>query len=554
MRLISKLAVVLFLPAATFADTHYVSLDSTNPVLPYSEWSTAATNIQEAIDASSNGDAVLVTNGTYLLTGTISVSKDVNLVGVNGATNTILDGSSRHFTCLSLNSANAVVDGFTVTKGDSDSLGSGSSAAGVNVAAGVIRNCIITGNKGEMDGVGGYAVGLAISGGYAYECVVSGNSLDSASGSGNAAAGICCVGDGVVRDCLVLSNVVRDVSGLGRAGAVQCVYGGLMENCRIEGNSVNQVSGSGHTTAGVGCSGGAVVRNCLIIGNSITGHMTGTAFELLGGGASCSSNGLFQNCTIVSNRISPRPGTQGGGAGGIYCYDGARVWNTIVSGNIVTNIPFDPFVQCNADVLGGGVAWGMVGGNPRFVNLAAGDCHLLSNSPCIDSGATNGAPDADFDGVPRPLDGNNDGTNAYDIGAYEFVNTNADSDADSLPDYWEVARGLDPRVATTTNGAAGDADGDAVDNWSEYVADTDPQSSTSMFAVAVSPGTDDWLIQFVSSGARIYSLQYAESLSSPIQWSDVIGQTNRTGVGGSMSLSDTNAADFRAYRVRVSFQ
>ena len=210
-------------------------------------------------------------------------------------------------------------------------------------------------------------------------------------------------------------------------------------------------------------------------------------------------------------------------------------------------------MQCNADVLGGGVAWGMVGGNPRFVNLAAGDCHLLSNSPCIDSGSTNGAPDCDLDSVPRPLDGNNDSTNAYDIGAYEFVNTNADSDADSLPDSWEVARGLDPRVATTTNGAAGDADGDAVDNWSEYVADTDPQSSTSMFAVAVSPGTDDWLIQFVSSGARIYSLQYAESLSSPIQWSDVIGQTNRTGVGGSMSLSDTNAADFRAYRVRVSF-
>jgi len=54
----------LFLFHASAA-TLYVSLNSTNPVPPYSYWTTAATNIQDAVGASTNGDLVLVTNGLY---------------------------------------------------------------------------------------------------------------------------------------------------------------------------------------------------------------------------------------------------------------------------------------------------------------------------------------------------------------------------------------------------------------------------------------------------------------------------------------------------------
>lgn len=132
---LTPFALLLAVPSLPAA-THYVFLGSTNPTPTYTNWVTAATNIQDAVDAARAGETVLVTNGSYA--GGVSVANPLTLLSVNGAQFTVIHGGGTN-RCISL-ADGASLTGFTLTNGLADNAG-GVLCSSTNV---FLTNCVIT--------------------------------------------------------------------------------------------------------------------------------------------------------------------------------------------------------------------------------------------------------------------------------------------------------------------------------------------------------------------------------------------------------------------------
>ena len=150
----------------------------------------------------------------------------------------------------------------------------------------------------------------------------------------------------------------------------------------------------------------------------------------------------------------------------------------------------------------------------------------------------------DFDGTPRPLDGDNDGAALPDIGAYEIVNLMADSDADGLTDGDELN-------ILGTSPVSDNTDGDAASDYAEYVADTDGTDPNDWFHILSIQGAS---VLFQSSPNRQYTLYWSTDLGEE-KWISVRGQTDIMGSGGIDTLTDAYNDSFIDpacfYRVEV---
>src|SRR5688572_7749620 len=118
------LLLFVFQAIASSGAVLHVNVNNPNPSFPYNGWATAATNIQDAIDAAVPGDQILVTNGLYQFgsvvaadgtTNRVTVNKPVSIASVNGSATTVIDGA-KAMRCVYL-ADGAVLVGFTLTNG-----------------------------------------------------------------------------------------------------------------------------------------------------------------------------------------------------------------------------------------------------------------------------------------------------------------------------------------------------------------------------------------------------------------------------------------------------
>ena len=400
----SNLNAILAAPAIM-----YVATNGTHSS-PFTNWVTAATNIQAAIDLGTHGTEVRVTQGVYRIGAQITVAKGITVVGVDGRANTIVDanGACR---CFYVTHTNAVLDGLTIRNG------SGTAGGGVFLdRGGTVKNCLITNNtsSGNSGGVclylgglvtncvieknsGGSGGGVMCSGGTVSHCTIADNTM-SASHSG--AGGVTLVA-GAVRNCLIRGNL-NGYFNWGEGG-VYC-SGGIVENCTIVSNRMTSNLGE---ASGAYVGGTGILRNCLVYGHS---HYNATVI--------C-DGATVQNCTVSGNSASAANYT-----GGIQCSGNAVIDNTISYFNtsltagsenwrVASGTP--AFTNCCTTPTPAAYGPGHQTNDPRFANAATNDYRLMGGSPCLDGGVRRswmtGA--ADLAGNPRVLGGN------PDIGAYE---------------------------------------------------------------------------------------------------------------------------------------
>ena len=359
---------------------------------PYTNWTTAATNVLDAVNAlaGANNLQVFVSNGTYAVTSPLLLNRGIHLSGGPNPSNTVIRQTAVNCRVVTMTDPGAFLDGVTVTNGwaydptREAQYGGG----GIYIGAGTVSNCVVLNNRAD-GGSYNYGGGVSLNGGQLLNSTITSNYVGSP-GFGAYGGGVYIGGNGVVQSCVIFGNYVAKGSNGGQGGAVYMNAGTALRNCLVAGNG-NYNPGAANTGGGVYMSGGTML-NCTMAGNF---------------------------CTNT--------------AGGVY-YNAGGMTNSIVYGNLATggnndmNVTAAP-AYCDCPDLTGGTINSNKTTDPKFVdpgsgygvNLVGGDFHLQSFSLCIDVGINLTSVPNDLTGTLRPLDGNGDGVTNTDMGCYEMT-------------------------------------------------------------------------------------------------------------------------------------
>lgn len=365
--------------------TRYVATNSPNPMPPYTNWSTAARTIQEAVDIALPGETVLVSNGVYEAVsitnrpaGThigsrVVVDKPITLRSVNGPEVTVIRGipvrNEFAVRCAWVTNG-ASVSGFTFSQGGTDVVGSEADRYGAGVYAqgadAVFSNCVFDTCMAER--------GAGIYGGTVYDSEVTGNEGDV--GGGAFAS--------VLTRCVFSGNTASNSGGAAASS--------LLTGCTVQGNTASLGGGTRE------CE----LYNGLLIGNS--------ALED-GGGVYL---GDVFNSTLYGNTA----GRAGAGAWGADLRNSIIVENELLDGTLANYVVSDVIQQIFSSCTRPMPAFGSqnITGDPRFTDAANTNFYPLPLSPCINAGVNAAwmSNAVDWAGQPRIYN------STVDMGALEW--------------------------------------------------------------------------------------------------------------------------------------
>jgi hypothetical protein len=567
----------------------YVNTSNSSPSPPYTNWASAAANIQNALDVAGPGDQIFVTNGTYqFATGVTSdgatnraaVTNALTLQSVNGpAVTSILGGAGVR--CVYLTDG-AVLSGFTLTNGNANNGGgiyctspnalvsncwlrNNSANTGGGAYSGTFTNCRFVANTCVLTGGNGGGAYGAILNNCTLSNNVTGSTLNSGATAGGGASG------SVLNGCILSGNQARGAGAAGGGGynsvLNNCTVlngyadfdGGGTHNCNLTNctlmNNVS-VSGGGGATGGVlyqcglywnrvsGSGGGAywysTLYNCILTNNSAGyggGETQCTLYNCVlfnntgegyGGGG---YYGTLINCTVASN-------TSGTGGGAYNCtVDNSILYYNVGTGGGANDSSCSLNYCCDPTATGGR----NITNAPLFVALASGNLRLQSNSPCINSGRNSYAATCpDPDGNPRIAGG------TVDMGAYEYPSPT------SLISYaWLQQYGL-PLDGSADNA---DYDGTGMTEYQDWIAGLNPTNSSSVLAMTSAVPTNNpsgWVVTWQSVSGITYYLQSSTNLGGLPAFSTI--QSNLAGQSGTTRYTDTTATNSDSYFYRVGVQ
>ena len=379
--------------------------------------------VQAAINAASNGDTVLVADGTYHESINF-LGKAITVKSVDGASKTTLDGGGTDtvVTFSDGEGAGSVLEGFTVTNGYSQYSGSGIYIAG---AAPTIRNNVIAKNAGCA------GIGIAVQGGGPLITgnVIRNNFMSGCSG-GTGGGGIGVVAPPSSGQARIINNLIanNNASSSNGGGGISLWAAGspIVENNIIEGNNGGDAGGG---LAMWNDSSPVIVQNLFIQNRSGQGGAMYWVIPVSSPGLALVNNTMANNSAVNGSAI----------------FDGGFDTNMRIENNLIIggagqaayfcqqfNGTTTPAVFSHNDVFSAGTA--AMGGSctfstgrdsnvsvdPMFIS-AASNFHVQLGSPVIDAGY-NYAPDLlqrDLVGFPRIENG------VVDMGAVEFFPTSA---------------------------------------------------------------------------------------------------------------------------------